>query len=109
MARPPASVTLFANWADAIVAFLGETAMVEPCNVRACQLWLGIAAASPAAVALGTWAHRGSWVVPVLLVVVGGVGAVLFHVALPSAEPLQPTPTGNPNACFSGSDDCPRG
>ena len=100
---------LFANWADANVAFFGETAMVEPYNVRAYQLWLGIAAASLVAVALGTWARRGSWVVPLLLGVVGGVSAVLFYVALPTAEPLQPTPTGNPNACFSGSDDCPGG
>ena len=100
---------LFANWADATVAFFGETATVEPYNVRAYQLWLGIAAASLAAVALGTWARRGSWVVPVLLGVVGARQRRAVPRRAPDAEPLQPTPTGNPNACFSGSNDCPGG
>ena len=100
---------LFANWADAHVAFLGETATVEPDHVRAYQLWLGLAAASMAAVVIGSWVRRGGWVVPVLLGLVGAASAVLFHVPLPSAEPLQPRPTGNPNACFSGSNDCPGG
>ena len=99
---------LFANWADATVAFFGETATVDPSNVHAYQLWLGVAAASLAAVVIGTWARHGSWVVPVLLGAVGAASAVLFHVALPT--PPQPTtPAGNPNACFSGSNDCPGG
>ena len=99
---------LFANWADATVAFFGETATVEPHNVRAYLLWLGIAGASLVAVGIGTWARRGSWVVPVLLGVLGAVSAVLFHVSVPA--PSQPgTPTGNPSACFSGSNDCPGG
>ena len=76
---------LFANWADATVAFFGETATVEPHNVRAYLLWLGIAAASLVAVGMGAWARRGSWVVPVLLGVVGAVSAALFHVALPGS------------------------
>ena len=100
---------LFANWADAHVAFLGETATVEPYHVRAYLLWLGIAAASLAVVVFGTWVRRGGWVAPVLLGLVGAASAVLFHVALPSAEPLPARPTGNPNACFSGSNDCPGG
>ena len=99
---------LFANWADATVAFFGETATVEPYNVRAYLLWLGIAAASLVAVGMGAWARRGSWVVPVLLGVVGAVSAVLFHVSVP-APPQPSTPTGNPSACFSGSNDCPGG
>ena len=46
--------------------------------------------------------------VPVLLGVLGAVSAVLFHVSVPA--PSQPsTPTGNPGACFSGSNDCPGG
>jgi glucan phosphoethanolaminetransferase (alkaline phosphatase superfamily) len=101
---------LFANWADAHVAFLGETATVEAYHVQAYQLWLGIAAASLVAVVIGTRVRRGHWLVPVLLGVVGAVSAVLFHVALPATGPLQPsTPTGNPNACYSGSNDCPGG
>ena len=99
---------LFANWADATVAFFGETATVDPSNVHAYQLWLGVAAASLAAVVIGTWVRHGSSVVPVLLGMVGAASAVLFYVALPT--PPQPsTPTGNPNACFSGSNDCPGG
>ena len=98
---------LFANWADAHVAFFGETAVVEAYNVRTYQQWLGIAAASLVAVVIGTWARGGGWVVPVLLGVVGAASAVLFHVALPATD--RSAPTGNPNACYSGSNDCPGG
>ena len=76
---------LFANWADATVAFFAETATVDPSNVRAYQLWLGVAAASLAAVVIGTRVRRGSWVVPVLLGVVAAASAVLFHVVVPSS------------------------
>jgi hypothetical protein len=99
---------LFANWADATVAFLGETATVDPSHVRAYLLWLGVAAVSLVAVGIGAWARRGSWVVPVLLGLLGAASAVLFHVSVP-ASPQPTTPNGNPSACFSGSNDCPGG
>ena len=76
---------LFANWADATVAFFGETATVDPSNVHAYRLWLGVAAASLAAVVICTWVRHGSCVVPVLLGVVGAASAVLFYVELPSS------------------------
>ena len=100
---------LFANWADAHVAFLGETAAVEAYNVRAHQQWLGIAAASLATVVIGAWVRRAGRAVPVLLGLVGAASAVLFHLALPATGPQPSTPTGNPNACYSGSNDCPDG
>jgi ATP/ADP translocase len=101
---------LFSNWADAHVAFFGETATVEAYHVRTYQLWLGVAVASLAAVALGTRVRGGSWVVPVLLGVVCALSAALFYVSLPVTVPPRPaTPSGNPNACFSGSNDCPGG
>jgi ATP/ADP translocase len=76
---------LFANWVDATVGFFGETATADPSNVHAYQLWLGVAAASLAAVVIGTRVRRGSWVVPVLLGVVAAASAVVFHVAVPSS------------------------
>ena len=100
---------LFSNWADAHVAFLGETATVEAHHVRAYELWLGIAAACLAVVFTATWVRGGSWVVPVLVGVLCAVSAALFHVALPETAPQPATPSGNPNACFSGSNDCPGG
>jgi ATP/ADP translocase len=101
---------LFSNWADATVAFFGETATVEAYHVRTYQLWLGIALASLVVVAVGAGVRRGGWVVPVLLGMCCVVSVVLFHVSLPDAAPPPPaSPTGNPNACLSGSNDCPGG
>ena len=101
---------LFGNWFDAHVAFFGETAVVEPSHVRAYHRWLvvgGIALA--AVVACGIVRRSRRMVAAIVLGIAFAVSAVLFHVAVDRPEPQPQHPTGNPNACYSGSNDCPGG
>ena len=100
---------LFANWYDASVAFLGDTATVEGYHVADYRLWSIVGAGCLAVVVLAGVLRRAGWVVPMLLGLVLAASAALFHVALPDADPAPASPTGNPNACFSGSNDCPGG
>ena len=103
-----ACLGLFGTWFDAHVAFFGETAVVEPPHVREYHRWLvvgGIALAT--VVACGIVRRSRRMVAAIVLGTVFAISAVLFHVALDRPEP-QP-PTGNPNACYSGSNDCPGG
>ncbi len=100
---------LFANWVDAKIAFMGDVAVVEPLHVRQYLLWLMAGGVAVVAAAVAGW-FRGRWTVPVVLAVMLAGSAVLFHVALPEPAPTTPEGrTGNPNACFSGSNDCPGG
>jgi hypothetical protein len=101
---------LAGNWFDAHVAFFGETAVVEPSHVREYHRWLvagGIALA--VVVACGVVRRSRRMVAAIVLGTVFAVSSVLFHVALDRPEPPPQHPTGNPNACYSGSNDCPGG
>ena len=101
---------LFANSFDAHVAFFGETAMVEPSHVREYHRWLVVGGiALVVVVACGIVRRSRRMVAAIVLGVVFAVSAVLFHVALDRPAPQQHQPTGNPNACYSGSNDCPGG
>ena len=101
---------LFGNWFDARFAFFGESAVVEPSHVREYHRWLvvgGIALA--VVVACGVVRRSRRMVAAFVLAAVFAISAVLFHVALYQPEPQPQRPTGNPNACYSGSNDCPGG
>lgn len=103
---------LFGNWFDAHVAFFGETAVVEPSHVREYHRWLvvgGIALAAVVACGIVRRRRRRRMAAAIVLGIAFAVSAVLFHVAVDRPEPQPQHPTGNPNACYSGSNDCPGG
>jgi len=101
---------LFANWFDATIAFLGDTATVEPLHVRSYHQWLAVGGVSLGAFAVAAWVRRRRLVAPVLLGVLLAASAMFFHVASPGASAPDPAPaSGNPHPCYSGSNDCPGG